>query len=630
MIDRRAGRRLLFYMIALLMAGAALSRNTPAGAQQVERQRDDLRITAVDTGDFPTVAVRVMTTTGGGAPIADLTRLVLRENGLPIVETTMTRIPVGIDLALVLDANSSFLQIDGRDGVSRRDKVVADIGRFAEQFMGPAGLDQVSIIAPDDAGESAAFLITDAGRSDELIGAISAWDPAPPRVTPLQAMLSEAIDHLAGGQEGRFRAILIYTDGARLSQQLDYQTLVEAAQADHILIYAAILGAEASEDEIANVARLYSPTNGAHVHMPEPGAADPLYDIFRQQGLQAELSYESDLRQSGVQEVSVNLGNVRDTAKFELSLAAPEVAIVAEQTNIRRAGSAVDTPLPLLQPSILPLTVQIVWSDGRPRPLSEVTFRVDGVPQPPATGVSADDSGQLPVVWDISERDAGRYILEVEVTDELGFRAKTEPLAIMIEIARPLPPEPTPVPTRIPSLSMRERIQGMPFLLPALAIAVIIIGIAFWSNRRLQARTAARVESPVPLATPAIAPPTDDRHVAVLVWSDDEVGTDRIELVAIDVTLGRDPDHVDIVMDDPTVSRLHARIRRNAAGEYWLYDEGSIEGTLLNYQRLGLAPRRLQHNDVLQMGRITLRFRLELPGASEEEATQPPVDSERE
>lgn len=612
MIDRQAGRLLLFYMMALAIA-ALFGGTARVNARQVERQNNDLRVTAVDTSAFPTVAVRVLTTANGSAPIDDLTRLILRENGVPIVETTMARTPVGVDLALVLDANPDFLQIDGRDGLSRRDKVAASVARFATQFMSPAGLDQVSVIIPDETGEGAIFLVQDATRPDELVNSLNAYAPVPPRLTPMQSMVSAAVDHLAAGEAGRFRAVLLYTDAGRLNQQLNYQPLVEAAQAADIPIYAAILGVEASPDEIDNVAGLYSPTNGAHVHMPEPEAADPLYDIFRRQGLQTELSYQSELRQNGAHEVSVSLGNVRDTAQFELSLAAPEVVILAPQTEVRRAGSAIDTPLPLLQPAILPLTVQITWPDGRPRLLTEVAFRVDGVPQPLAADLSPDGSGQIPLVWDISERDGGSYVLELEVADQLGFRAAAEPLAITIEVARPTPPTPTPAPTRVPRPSLIERADDPLFVLLLLALAGAVVGLAVWSMRRRRAGTAKEAEPEMPRIVPAADPPPDDRHMAVLVWPDDEAGVDQIELLAADVTFGRAPDDVDIVVDDPTVSQLHARIRRNAAGEYWLYDEGSVEGTFLNYDRLGLAPRRLQHNDVVQLGRVTLRFRLELP-----------------
>jgi hypothetical protein len=163
-------------------------------------------------------------------------------------------------------------------------------------------------------------------------------------------------------------------------------------------------------------------------------------------------------------------------------------------------------------------------------------------------------------------------------------------------------------------------------LIPTLA-AVGLTG--FWLWRRAQRKTAAGAAAPMPKIIPASGPPADDRHVAVLAWLD-EAGeiADQIELTAADVTLGREPDEVDVVIEDPSISRLHARIRRNQAGEHWLFDEGSIMGTYLNYERLGLAPRQLQHGDVVQLGRVTLRFRLELPRQTTDDR-RPQGDSRR-
>ncbi|HSM56474.1 MAG TPA: FHA domain-containing protein, partial [Candidatus Sulfomarinibacteraceae bacterium] len=54
---------------------------------------------------------------------------------------------------------------------------------------------------------------------------------------------------------------------------------------------------------------------------------------------------------------------------------------------------------------------------------------------------------------------------------------------------------------------------------------------------------------------------------------------------------------------------LHASIRRRG-NTFWLYDEGSERGTLLNYERLGLAPKALADGDEIQLGRVRMRFRL--------------------
>ena len=275
---------------------------------------------------------------------------------------------------------------------------------------------------------------------------------------------------------------MLYTDGARLNDQLDYQPLVEAAQAAGVPIYVAILGADASEEEIANVTGLYSPTNGLYVHMPEPEAADPIYDIFRAQGQQTEITYNSDARRDGPHEVSVSLGNVRDTAEYDLSLAAPEIVIESPRATVRRAGSAIDTPLPLLQPAVLPLTARIIWPDGRPRRLTEINFQVDGVAQPVATDLAPDGSGQLPLAWDISERDAGTYRLDVEMADELGFRASAAPVEITIEVTRPSPPTPTVAPTRAPVTipGLDTEFSWLLLLPAALIVGAVGAAVGLW------------------------------------------------------------------------------------------------------------------------------------------------------
>ncbi len=166
--------------------------------------------------------------------------------------------------------------------------------------------------------------------------------------------------------------------------------------------------------------------------------------------------------------------------------------------------------------------------------------------------------------------------------------------------------------------SIAERAGG-PQLLVALPVVAGLAALGWWLRRRSR-RPAKADPWPPPRIVPAAEPPPGDGHVAVLEWrpNDGRPG-EQIELTLADTTIGRDPEAVDIIIDDPGLSRLHARIRRTATGDYWLYDEGSESGTYLNYERLGLAPRQIQHNDVVQLGRVTLRFRLELPGTGDKQ-----------
>ena len=68
--------------------------------------------------------------------------------------------------------------------------------------------------------------------------------------------------------------------------------------------------------------------------------------------------------------------------------------------------------------------------------------------------------------------------------------------------------------------------------------------------------------------------------------------------------LGRHPDS-DIFLDDITVSRRHAAIRR-VAGGYEVSDVGSLNGTYVDHERVDTAP--LHHLADLQIGRFVLVF----------------------
>lgn len=70
------------------------------------------------------------------------------------------------------------------------------------------------------------------------------------------------------------------------------------------------------------------------------------------------------------------------------------------------------------------------------------------------------------------------------------------------------------------------------------------------------------------------------------------------------LTLGRSRD-CDISIDDPSVSRRHAELRREAGG-FAIADLGSTNGTQVNGRKIDLA--RLQDGDRITLGQTELRF----------------------
>lgn len=75
------------------------------------------------------------------------------------------------------------------------------------------------------------------------------------------------------------------------------------------------------------------------------------------------------------------------------------------------------------------------------------------------------------------------------------------------------------------------------------------------------------------------------------------------------VTVGKKKEEVDVVLQDSSVSRMHARITREGK-EHYLEDLNSTNGTFKNGLRLQpYEKRKLESGDELKCGRVTLIFR---------------------
>jgi hypothetical protein len=91
-----------------------------------------------------------------------------------------------------------------------------------------------------------------------------------------------------------------------------------------------------------------------------------------------------------------------------------------------------------------------------------------------------------------------------------------------------------------------------------------------------------------------------------------------IPVLEKEMTFGTDPVQSLRVLDDPSISPLHARIKRNGDGAFHIYDHGSVAGTWVNYEPVTREGRRLAHGDRIHFGQMMYRFDL----------NQPPVEPE--
>jgi len=98
--------------------------------------------------------------------------------------------------------------------------------------------------------------------------------------------------------------------------------------------------------------------------------------------------------------------------------------------------------------------------------------------------------------------------------------------------------------------------------------------------------------------------------------SDDpeKTNTKPIPISTEEITIGRDPILATLVLEDPSVEGLHARIIRKEGNDFRLLDEGSIAGTWINYTPISPEGTALKHGDLIHIGRVGFRYTLRKPG----------------
>ena len=84
----------------------------------------------------------------------------------------------------------------------------------------------------------------------------------------------------------------------------------------------------------------------------------------------------------------------------------------------------------------------------------------------------------------------------------------------------------------------------------------------------------------------------------------------RIDLWSLPVTVGKAAAHVDVVLTDPSVSRVHARIYKGEGGAIEIRDLNSTNGTWINGVRLSPNEKgRVQRGDEVRFGGVEYEYR---------------------
>ncbi len=619
--------------------------------------------TEVYYASFPTISFDVIVSDEMRGRVEGLSEsdFAVSEDGqeLPF---TLDEFEAGTQVVFVLDASASTRQ-NGATGYPRLDEGKQVITSFSDERM-VEGVDLVAVLAPessttiqkvapppDDPADFTTF--RNAVRNGVYIYEL----PAGVTATPLNDMVARALAMLENDESGLHQAVVVMSDGVDVISDRQVSDTVNKANQLNIPIHSIIFGPASNWGGAAesNMKRLSLETHGVHLQLASEGrrpdpleeliseSMAPLYDNLESQRTQYRVTYSSAVFSSGRHEVELEAGGKSTRTGFSINLRPPAVAITQPQVGdqITRSTEDPNAAAADIEPRTQLIAFDVGWPDGYLREITAVDLLVDGV--------AVRDTCVPPcnqVTWNIAELAAGSHSVRIRVHDQLGMQAESEEIPVRIDIIlpTPVPPTPTPVPTPVPTPTLvpaceeqysgidlvvqcyrDEVVSWLPVVISVVALVLVIIVL-----RRPPKVVSSVVNKVKEMTTPFFLERDQVRGSqpakAILeVLEGDDSHREPIEILGENTRLGRDEALSQVVLDDRSVSRLHARITEEEPGHFVLYDEGSTSGSYVNFEPVGIKGQWLQHDDIVNLGRVKMRFKLKTRVAHDATIAMKPI-----
>lgn len=328
--------------------------------------------------------------------------------------------------------------------------------------------------------------------------------------------------------------------------------------------------------------------------------------------------YHSQLRRTGEHELVLQVLEESAAASSDpyvitLDIRPPNPVLVSPPGQIERGPSEQD-PLQL-SPFSQPIELLVEFPDGFQRNLVRSSLYVDD--ELVAENTTAPFNH---FAWDLSPyRESQQVFLRAEVQDELGLVGSSIEFPVEFSVQAPaswfqalLSRAGTTL-----ALSVVLIAAGAFFLVMVLSgrLAPARLNRIFSRDRGAPPRPAADPLHDSPLGLEAVptetAPgPQADQAPAYLqrlVMQDPSQAVEVLPLAQDEITIGSGST-CDLILDEPSVEKQHARLLRQESGEFRLADLGSHAGTWINYAPVSPEGSRVQDGDIVHIGRVAFRF----------------------
>ena len=597
----------LFLGITLLYFGVA-----PARAQTSAR----LSVYGLQTDSFPAITAGLDVFDASGNFVSGLTRtdVSLLEDAQSRPVTSLKELQPGTEFALALDPGPFFAYRDV-NAVTRIDKIMKALNEWAAAHPDSLG-DDLSFIPTG--GTPATHLVTTAAFSE----ALAAYKPDLNNLVSSPQTLSAALDAVSepSSQPGRKPVVLYITSIPAEGDIPLLQNLAKRAVAGFIRVDVWIVSSQAffSTSGATALKDLAIQTGGQSFffsgaeQLPSPDAyLAPLRHTY-------QLEYSSGILTSGSHtlavQVTLNGGPVSSAdIPFELDVQPPNPILVAPpQQIVRTAPDARTTAAASFIPAQQTISIIVEFPDKRTRTLVRTVLYVDGIQAAENTSAPFDQ-----FTWDLKGYTiSAQHILTVKAVDSYGLSKVSLGVPVLVTVVKPQF-------GLLPWLSRNSQWVALGAIFFAGGGLVAILTRSRVRNHR---KTATGRRSRLDPLTQPVHPEgrksglhlerkkmvkSSEAYLVRLKDDGQPITAPPIPIASAKVIFGSDPIQATYILDDPSVSPRHARLKEKH-GEYILSDEKSVAGTWINYEQL-TGPRSLRHGDVIHFGRMSYRFMLRKP-----------------
>ncbi|MCS7011049.1 MAG: FHA domain-containing protein [Anaerolineales bacterium] len=591
---------LFFLAIALVLTGtrgAVRAQNTGRAT-----------LFALETSAFPTFRVLLDVFDAHGNFVTDLLagEITLLEDHQPLAPTRLELLRPGVQFAVALDPDRSFGLRTG-DSVSRLERIKTALLAWAQRT------------SPEQR-DSLHLALTGIGLKENLTPqafyeTLSAYQPDLVTIKPSLDTLSQALDAVSGAplEPGMKRVVLYIASPPAASAVSLLQNMTQRAEDLNIRVHVWIVMpfGQASTEAVVALKDLALRTGGQYVVFDPANSLPDLESYLAPLRFVYALEYRSTIRSGNPHTLSVQItrnGEIlsSNTLTFDFTVLPPTPILVSPPEQIVRQGAdRFQTDFSLFRPTQQEIQALFEFPDGHPRRLTRTALYVDGT--------LVDENTSEPFdrfFWDLSEyRSSAEHLLQVEAVDELGLSNVSLATPVKVTVIQPER-----------GLAAFLAINSRRLLIIAISLAGLTLVISLLVGLRHKRS----------------APPSQDKHLSgkptslrqtlklsrgaskqpeaylVRLKEDGEAfDAPPLSLNAEETVFGTDPLYATRVLNDPSVSPVHARLKY-AQGQFILEDAKSVAGTWVNYERLE-APRTLKHGDILHIGRVCYRFLLRKP-----------------